>query len=115
MPNPENIAGQGFHTNPERINKTGQNKGSKWFKTRLKEFVEKGDLGDKVLEALIKKALTGDVNAQREIMDRVDGKVAQEVDQKTEHSGGYRIEIIDTADQVRKADGTNGANIQEEP
>ena len=24
MPNPENIAGQGFHTNPERINKKGR-------------------------------------------------------------------------------------------
>ena len=45
--------------------------------------------------------------------NRFGWKDKQEIDQKTEHSGGYRIEIIDTAEQVRKADDTNGANIQE--
>ena len=90
MPNPENIAGQGFHTNPERINKKG-NTGGKWLKTRLKELLESDDLADKVLKALIKKAQDGDTAAIKEIFDRIDGKVTQEVDQKTEHSGGISI------------------------
>ena len=94
MPNPENIAGQGFHTNPERINRTGENRGSKWLKTRLKELLESDGRGDKILLALIKKAEAEDVQAIREILDRIDGKVSQEVEQKTEHSGGLTIEII---------------------
>jgi hypothetical protein len=110
MPNPENIKGQGFHTNPERINTTGQNKGSKWLKTRLRELLEEGGLGDKVLDALITKAREGDVQAIREILDRIDGKVTQEIEQKTEHSGGITIEIIDKPEQV-----TGGAGISQEP
>ena len=51
MPNPENIKGQGFHTNPERINRNG-NPGSKWLKTRLRELLESDDYRDKVLTAL---------------------------------------------------------------
>ena len=98
MPNPENIAGQGFHTNPERINKTGLNKGAKWMSTRLRELLEadyEGVTGrDRLLKALIEKGFKGDVNAIREALDRIDGKVTQEIDQKTEHSGGITIEIV---------------------
>lgn len=83
MPKPENILGQGFHTNPERINRHGANKGSKWLKTRLRELLESDELSDRVLKALITKAEKGDVNAIKEIFDRVDGKVTQEIDQKT--------------------------------
>ena len=104
MPNPENILGQGFHTNPERINKTGLNKGHKWLKTRLRELLESDERGDKILLALIKKAEAEDVQAIKEILDRIDGKVTQEVEQKTEVSGGITIEIIE---------GTGGAGIQE--
>lgn len=91
MPNPENILGQGFHTNPERINTTGKNKGSKWLKTRLRELLESEDFADKVLKALIKKAEQGDTAAIKEIFDRVDGKVTQEIDQNTNVSGGITI------------------------
>ena len=110
MPNPENILGQGFHTNPERINTTGQNKGHRWLKTRLRELLEADGGADKVLAALIKSAEKGDTTAIREILDRIDGKVAQEVESKTEVSGGLKIEIIDRAEQV-----TSRPDIQEQP
>ena len=108
MPNPENILGQGFHTNPERINTTGQNKGHRWLKTRLRELLEQGGKGDKILSSLIKEAEDGDIQAIREILDRIDGKVTQEVENKTEVSGGLKIEIIDRAEQV-----TSRPDIQE--
>lgn len=93
MPNPENILGQGFHTNPERINKTGLNKGSKWLSTRLREMLESNDGRDKLLTALLSKAEKGDVNAIKEIFDRIDGKVTQEIDQKTEHTGTIKVTL----------------------
>lgn len=40
MPNPENIKGQGFHTNPDRINRTGLNKGSRHRSTIAREWLE---------------------------------------------------------------------------
>lgn len=91
MPNPENIAGQGFHTNPERINRTGLNRGSKWLSTRLKELLESNDRKDKMLLALLEQAEKGNVLAAKEILDRIDGKVTQEVDQKTEHKGEITV------------------------
>lgn len=96
MPNPENLMPPwkpGESGNPK-----GLPKGTKWLKTRLRELLEHGGLGDKVLEALIKKAQKGDVLAIREILDRIDGKVSQEVEQKTEHTGGITIKIVDTTD-----------------
>jgi hypothetical protein len=90
MPNPENILGQGFHTNPERINRTGLNKGSRWMSTLLREALEqKGP--NSILAVLIRKAEEGDLNAIKEIFDRVEGKAVQAVEQKTEHSGGITI------------------------
>lgn len=80
MPNPENILGQGFHTNPERINKTGLNKGSKWLSTLLREKLEEGDNAAKLLQKLVDLAIEkGDLNAIKEVMDRVDGKANQEI------------------------------------
>jgi len=79
MPNPENIAGQGFHTNPERINKKG-NPGSKWLSTLLREKLEQDDNAGKLLRKLIELAIEkGDLNAIKEVIDRVDGKANQEI------------------------------------
>ena len=102
MSNP-NIKDYGFKPG-QSGNPAGLPKGTRWMKTRLRELLEQGGLGDKVLDALINKAKDGDVQAIREILDRIDGKVAQEVEQKTEVSGGITIEIIE---------GTGGAGIQE--
>lgn len=55
------------------------------MKTRLRELLEHGGLGDKVLDALIKKAQDGDVPAIREILDRIDGKVSQDVQAEVTH------------------------------
>lgn len=84
FPNPDTQFKPGQSGNP-----AGLPKGTKWLKTRLRELLESGGLGDRVLEALIKKAQDGDVQAIREILDRIDGKVAQEVDQNV--SGGINI------------------------
>jgi hypothetical protein len=88
---PENLKGKDFRANPQNINTTGKNKGAKWLSTRLREMLESNDGRDKLLTALLQKAEKGDVNAIKEIFDRIDGKVTQEIDQKTEHSGGIRI------------------------
>jgi hypothetical protein len=109
MPNPENILGQGFHTNPERINKSGANKGSRWLKTRLKQLLEVEDRGDKVLFALIDKAITGDTSAIREILDRIDGKVTQE----NEHSGGITIRFENPGDYVYPSQDQGDSGEQE--
>lgn len=80
MPNPENILGQGFHTNPERINKTGLNKGSKWLSTILKDHLSKEGRDLKLITTLVKKAIEDeDLNAIKEIIDRLEGKSVQTV------------------------------------
>lgn len=75
----------------ESGNPAGRPKGQKWLKTRLREALEATGADKDIVLALIEKAKKGDIMAIKEIMDRVDGKVTQEIDQKTEHSGGIRI------------------------
>lgn len=93
MGQPEQFKGKDFSANPDNINRTGANKGSRWMKTRLREMLEADDgaLRNDILAALVKAAKSGKTDAIREILDRIDGKVTQEVEQKTEHSGGIRI------------------------
>jgi len=79
MPNPENIAGQGFHTNPERINRKG-NPGSKWLSTLLREKLEEGDNAAKLVNKLVHLAIEkGDLKAIQEVIDRLEGKAKQEI------------------------------------
>ena len=80
MAGQDNIAGQGFHTNPERINKTGANKGSKWLSTLLREKLEEGDNAARLINKLLELANDkGDLNAIREVIDRLEGKAKQEI------------------------------------
>lgn len=44
---------------------------------------------------MISKALRGDQKAYKEVMDRLEGSPKQEVEQKTEHSGGISINWSD--------------------
>jgi hypothetical protein len=110
MPNEENIKDQGFHTNPERINRKGRPIGSLNTKTRLKYLLEviqkkKNPLTNEDEEmsvaeqldlSLVLKALKGDVQAYREVFDRYEGKVVQ----KSELFGlnGGAIEVKDKYD-----------------
>lgn len=80
-------------------NPAGLPKGTRWMKTRLRELLEQGGLGDKVLDALINKAKDGDVQAIREILDRIDGKVAQGIE--AEHTGGITIRFEEPPEYKR--------------
>lgn len=91
MPNPENIEGQGFHTDPDRINKAGRPKGSKNLSTILREMLdeevdvvidnkkERRSFQEVIVRKLIKKANDGDMRAITEIFDRIEGKAKQEI------------------------------------
>jgi len=80
MAGQDNIAGQGFHTNPERINRTGANKGSKWLSTILREKLEEGDNAAKLVDKLVTLAIEkGDLKAIQEVIDRLEGKAKQEI------------------------------------
>lgn len=39
MPKPENLIGKGFDKNPQNINRSGANKGSRWKKNLLEEIL----------------------------------------------------------------------------
>lgn len=90
MTNPENIAGQGFHTNPERIG-AGRQKGTKNRSTILREVLAlaaKGGVDNEVniAQALIDKAKEGDIPAIKEFHDTMHGKITDtsfNVDVKT--------------------------------
>lgn len=59
--------------------------------TLLKEALEQKG-AESIIAKLIQKAESGDLNAIKEIFDRVEGKSVQAVEQKTEHSGGITID-----------------------
>ena len=94
MPNPENLKGQGFHTDPSRINKEGRPKGSRSLSTILREMLDeeievvidgvkqKKTFADTIVRKLLKKANDGDVRAIIETFDRTEGKAKQEIEQK---------------------------------
>lgn len=115
MPHPENIIPP---KKGERRNPNGRPKGSKNRATVLKKWISisakikhpendstiKGTMEDKVNLALLTKALTGDVQAIKEINDTLYGKIPD----KNELSGtGGKdlnpyivIELIDSSDKV---------------
>lgn len=87
-PGYEYIAGQGFHTDKSRINTAGRVKGSKNRATVLKEIMAlvidgkgldgaeaKMTVETAVMQALVKKAMEGDVPAIKEAQDTVYGKL----------------------------------------
>ncbi len=103
--NPENIAGQGFHTNPERINKAGKPPGTLSRKTIYRKWMEVMDQtgmteADKIVLAAIKKALEGDVPAIKECFDSVDGKIKEEL----QHTVTKSLEITKAGQAVLDAE-----------
>ena len=90
------IAGQGFHTHPERIHRAGRAKGSKNRATVLNELMslviegkgltgvnEKMSVEKAVMQSLVRKALEGDVPAIKEAQDTMYGKIEAVVDVKS--------------------------------
>jgi len=94
MANADNIKGQGFHTNPDRINKDGRPKGipnSSKRLARLLELVQRkknpvtGEMEDfttiELMDmAQISKSLKGDTRAYDALLDRLEGKARQVID-----------------------------------
>jgi Rad3-related DNA helicase len=92
MPNPENLEGQGFHTDPNRINKEGRPKGTKNLSTILKAMLEEDvevvidgkkerrQFQEVIIRKLLKKANDGEIRAITEIFDRIEGKANQLID-----------------------------------
>lgn len=103
-------------------NPKGKPKGTKNFKTIIKEFLdvetdamnpmsgklEKLSVGQQVVIALLAKAKKGDVPAIKELLDRIDGKA----EQKLIHEGGFfnETELI-----IKKDADINHDNEQTEP
>lgn len=100
MTNPDNIKGQGFHTNPERIGK-GRPKGLLNRATIIKRWLEAhtskdrdGNLltaADEVVLAAIEKGKRGDISAFKELFDSVYGKVPDKSEKKIE--GDVKVKI----------------------
>jgi len=69
------------------------------LKERNKSRKDKLDALDELAEKLLLNADQGDMQALKELGDRLDGKSVQAVEQKTEHSGNIKhdveIRIID--------------------
>lgn len=78
MANPENIEGHSFAEKPDRIWREGRPKGARNRSTIYRQHLEalgkKGQVVDDIVLAAIDKALTGDINALKELMDSGYGK-----------------------------------------
>lgn len=74
---PENVIGKGFDVNPQNI-VAGRPKGSRnrstIYRQHLEKLGKKGQVVDDIVLAAIDKALTGDINALKELMDSGYGK-----------------------------------------
>jgi hypothetical protein len=80
-------------TNPKGsgapLGNQNSSKSNRLFGETIKRIAtqSEGDYNRAIAQALIEKAMTGDISAIKEYADRVDGKVVQQIDQNTELSG----------------------------
>lgn len=78
-----NIIGQGFHTDPSRINRAGKPKGTRNRQTIVREALEAIMAGsdqmvvDAITAAAIAKAMTGDIPAFNSLLDSGYGKLTE--------------------------------------
>jgi len=72
---------EGFDKHPENA---GRPKGKKNRATVLKQLLKLGDTETKVNQALIDKAIQGDVRAFQEIYDTIFGKNVEKIESKTQ-------------------------------
>lgn len=103
--NPENIEGQGFHTDPNRINKEGRPKGSRNRSTIAREMLEllekvrnpiTGNTEELTQEqimtlAVLAKGRKGDIRAYVALMDSAHGQPKQQIEMSNEEGGVFRI------------------------
>lgn len=72
---------------------------AKIWSDRLKQQIEERKLWPQLADALLAKALEGDVAAIKEVGDRVEGKVAQSVNvggqEDNPVQGKWTVEVID--------------------
>lgn len=68
---------------------TNSSKDNRLWANTIKRAIAQSDPDKlrKIAEALLDKAEQGDMQAIKELGDRLDGKAQQSVEQKTEHSG----------------------------
>jgi len=75
------------------IDKGGAPKGNnnaaknKIWTDALRKAIVQGENINLLAQALVDKALAGDISALKELGDRLEGKATQQIDQNTEHSG----------------------------
>jgi S-adenosylmethionine synthetase len=80
-------------TNPKGsgapLGNQNSSKSNRLFGETIKRIAiqSEGDYNRAIAQALIDKAMSGDISAIKEYADRVDGKVVQQIDQNTELSG----------------------------
>ncbi len=84
MPNPENIRGQGFHTDPDRINKKGRPSKLPELDKLLADVLGEEKDGVTAAEIILKKlrqmAASGNLRAAEILLDRGYGKPKQSQD-----------------------------------
>lgn len=56
-----------------------------------KHLVQNPHKVEELVSVLVDKALEGDMHATKELLDRLEGKAVQSVEQKTEHSGEVTV------------------------
>ena len=74
---------------------TNATKNKIWSEAIRKAIIQRKDL-EKLADALINRALEGDISALKEIGDRLEGKPVQAVEQKTEHSGAVTFTWLES-------------------
>ena len=80
-------------TNPKGagapLGNQNSSKSNRLFGETIKRIAvqSEGEINRAIAQALIEKAMSGDMSAIKEYGDRVDGKVVQQIDQNTELSG----------------------------
>lgn len=92
-------------------NPAGRPKGRS-LTARLRDIVERSngttkDIGDAVMEVLVKSALKGDMKAMALLLDRVDGKVIQQF-QQVDSGLAKALEIKRERERSRAASGPSG-------